>query len=61
MTVQQLKYILKVAEVGSISVDSIDEAIRAGVMTLGSEQIIVKLVPTENQIVISDNGLGIPA
>ena len=43
------------------SVDSIDEAIRAGVMTQGSEQIIVKLVPTENQIVISDNGLGIPA
>lgn len=30
-------------------------------MTLGSEQIIVKLVPTENQIVISDNGIGIPA
>lgn len=43
------------------SVDSVDEAIRAGVMTLGSEQIVVKLVPTENQIVISDNGLGIPA
>ena len=43
------------------SVDSIDEAIRAGVMTQGSEQIIVKVVPTENQIVISDNGLGIPA
>lgn len=43
------------------SVDSIDEAIRAGVMTQGSERIIVKVVPTENQIVISDNGLGIPA
>lgn len=43
------------------SVDSVDEAIRAGVMTLGSEKIIVKLVPTENQIIISDNGLGIPS
>ncbi len=43
------------------SVDSIDEAIRAGVMELGEEQIVVKLAPTENQIIISDNGLGIPA
>ena len=43
------------------SVDSIDEAIQAGVMTLGSEQIVVKLVPTENRIVIFDNGLGISA
>jgi len=43
------------------SVDSIDEAIQAGVMDIGSEQIIVRLSPTENQIIISDNGLGIPA
>lgn len=43
------------------SVDSIDEAVRAGVMPLGTEQITVRLAPTENQITISDNGLGIPA
>lgn len=43
------------------SVDSIDDAIRAGVMTLGTERIVVRLAPTENQITISDNGLGIPA
>lgn len=43
------------------SVDSIDEAIRAGVMSLGTEQIVVRLAPTENQIIFSDNGLGIPA
>lgn len=42
------------------SVDSIDEAIRAGVLLPGAEQISVRLVPTENQIVIYDNGLGIP-
>ena len=41
------------------SVDSIDEAIRAGVLLPGSEQISVRLVPTDNQIVIHDNGLGI--
>ena len=41
------------------SVDSIDEAICAKVLSTGSEQIIVRLAPTENQIVISDNGLGI--
>lgn len=43
------------------SVDSIDEAIRAGILLQGAEQIIVRLAPTENQIVISDNGLGIPS
>jgi len=43
------------------SVDSIDEAIRASILSAGSEQIIVRLAPTENQIVISDNGLGIPS
>lgn len=42
------------------SVDSIDEAVQAGVLLPGVEQITVRLVPTENQIVISDNGLGIP-
>lgn len=41
------------------SVDSIDEAVRDGVLTPGSEQIIVELAPTENQIIITDNGLGI--
>lgn len=43
------------------SVDSIDEAVRLGVLTPGTERIIVRLAPTENQIVITDNGLGIPA
>lgn len=42
------------------SVDSIDEAVRAGVLFPGVEQIIVRLLPADNQIVISDNGLGIP-
>lgn len=42
------------------SVDSIDEAVLLGVLTPGSERIIVRLAPTENQIVITDNGLGIP-
>lgn len=43
------------------SVDSIDEAVRFGVLIPGAEQIVVRLVPTENQIVITDNGLGIPS
>lgn len=43
------------------SVDSIDEAIRLGLLTPGGEQIVVRLAPTENQIVITDNGLGIPS
>lgn len=42
------------------SVDSIDEAVRMGVLVPGTEQIVVRLAPTENQIVITDNGLGIP-
>ena len=41
------------------SVDSIDEAVRAGILSTGDEQIIVRLAPIENQIIISDNGLGI--
>ena len=43
------------------SVDSIDEAIRSGVLSFGTEQIVVRLSPTENRILISDNGLGIPS
>ena len=43
------------------SVDSIDEAVRLGVLIPGAEQIVVRLAPTENQIVITDNGLGIPS
>lgn len=43
------------------SVDSIDEAIRLGLLIPGAEQIVVRLAPTENQIVITDNGLGIPS
>ena len=43
------------------SVDSIDEAIRAGVLSADDEQITVRLAPVENEIVISDNGLGIPS
>ena len=42
------------------SVDSIDEAVLLGVLTPGAERIVVRLAPTENQIVITDNGLGIP-
>lgn len=43
------------------SVDSIDEAFRLGALTPGAEQIVVRLSPTENQIIITDNGLGIPS
>lgn len=43
------------------SVDSIDEAFRLGILEHGTEQIVVRISPTENQIVITDNGLGIPA
>lgn len=42
------------------SVDSIDEAVRGGVLNPGEEQITVRLAPTDRQIVIADNGLGIP-
>lgn len=41
------------------SVDSIDEAILLGVLSPGEERITVRLNPTENQITITDNGLGI--
>lgn len=43
------------------SVDSIDEAIRTGIMEFGSEKIIIRLEPIENQIIFSDNGMGISA
>lgn len=43
------------------SVDSIDEAIRTGIMEFGSEKIIIRLEAIENQIIISDNGMGISA
>lgn len=43
------------------SVDSIDEAIQEGVLNLGEEQIVIRLNPTENEIRIADNGLGIPS
>lgn len=42
------------------SVDSIDNAIQNKVLEHGEEQIVVQLSPTENRIVIKDNGLGIP-
>lgn len=42
------------------SVDSIDEAVRLRVLAPGAEQIIVRLIPTETRIEITDNGLGIP-
>lgn len=43
------------------SVDSIDAAVRSGVLLLGDELISVRLAPTEKQITISDNGMGISA
>lgn len=42
------------------SVDSIDEAVRRGILNPGEEQIAIRLAPTDRQIVIADNGLGIP-
>ena len=41
------------------SVDSIDEAVLASVLAPGMEQIVVRLAPTENQIVISDICIGL--
>lgn len=41
------------------SVDSIDEAVRLGVLSPGTDRIVVRLAPSDNQIVITDNGLGI--
>lgn len=41
------------------SVDSIDAAIKSGILMSGEEQIIVQLRPTEQEIIIRDNGTGI--
>lgn len=41
------------------SVDSIDAAINRGILKIGEEQIIVQLRPTEQEIIIRDNGIGI--
>ena len=41
------------------SVDSIDEAVRLGILTPGAEQNGVRLAPTEKQTASTDNGLGI--
>jgi hypothetical protein len=41
------------------SVDSIDEAIQSGILKSGDDRITVQLIPSENQIIITDNGLGI--
>ena len=42
------------------SVDSIDEAVRLGVLGPKEEKIVVRLDPAEREIEITDNGLGIP-
>lgn len=42
------------------SVDSVDTAIKNGIIKEGEDQIIVQLKPTEQEIIISDNGIGIP-
>ena len=41
------------------SVDSIDAAIDNGTLTTGEDQIVVQLRPTEQEIIIRDNGTGI--
>lgn len=41
------------------SVDSIDAAIENGTLKTGEDQIIVQLRPTEQEIIIRDNGTGI--
>ena len=41
------------------SVDSIDAAIKSGILMSGEDQIIVQLRPTEQEIIIKDNGTGI--
>lgn len=43
------------------SVDSIDNAVDYKVIKDGDNKIIVQLSPTENRIIIKDNGLGIPS
>lgn len=41
------------------SVDSIDAAINNGIIRAGEDQIVVQLRPTEQEIIIRDNGTGI--
>lgn len=41
------------------SVDSIDAAINSGILKSGEDQIVVQLRPTEQEIIIRDNGTGI--
>ena len=41
------------------SVDAIDTAIKRGILKNGEDQIVVQLRPTEQEIIIRDNGTGI--
>ncbi len=41
------------------SVDSIDTAISNGTLKIGEDQIVIQLRPTEQEIIIRDNGTGI--
>ena len=41
------------------SVDSIDAAVNSGILKKGEDQIVVQLRPTEQEIIIRDNGTGI--
>lgn len=43
------------------SADSIDNAIRSNIINAGSDEINIRLSPSERKIVISDNGTGINA
>lgn len=43
------------------SVDSVDTAYNAGILKKGEEQINIQLLPSEKRIIITDNGIGIPA
>lgn len=43
------------------STDSIDDAIRQGVITQEESRIVITIDPKEKRIIIEDNGLGIPA
>lgn len=41
------------------AVDSIDEAVEAGVINYGEEKIEISIYPLERKIIISDNGIGL--
>ena len=43
------------------AVDSIDAAVRKGLLKSGEEKVIVHLTPVENIVSIRDNGIGIPS